>query len=125
MSNYFNNFPIINYDGVNVRDITRRNHFISPNLNNPYLFLPYTVKDGEKPEDIAYYYYGSVDYTWLVLLANNIIDPYHDWHLSEDNFNKYLMDKYKERSGKTGYEIVDWTKNETITDNIFYYYREI
>jgi hypothetical protein len=125
MSEYFENFPIINYQGRNVRDITRRNKFLKSVTTNPLLFLPYTIKEGERAEDIAYYYYGSTDYTWLVYLANNIIDPYHQWPLSEEDFHKYLIQKYADQSNKTGYEVVDWTQNETIDDNIVYYYKEV
>lgn len=125
MSKYFDNFPTIIYGGVEVRDITRRKKFMQNNLNNPFVFLPYTIKDNYRPEDISYYYYGSVDYTWLVLLANNIIDPYTQWPLSDDNFDKMLMTKYAERSGRTGYSVIDWAQDETRTDNIVYYYKEI
>lgn len=125
MSNYFDNFPTIKYNGIEVRDITRRKKFLQNNLNNPFVFLPYTIKDSDRPEDIAYYYYGSVDYTWLVLLPNNIIDPYHQWPLSDDNFDKMLMTKYAEKSGKTGYEVIDWAQDETRTDNVVYYYKEV
>ena len=125
MSNYFEQMPIINYNGYQVRDLTRRNKFLPVSMANPYLFLPYTVSDEDRPEDIAYYYYGSTDYTWLVLLANNIIDPYHDWPLKEEDFNKYLIQKYEKVSGKRGYEVVDWTQNENLSDNIVYYSRAV
>lgn len=125
MTKYFENFPVINYNGRLVRDLTRRNSFIKTLTTNPFVFQPYTVKEGERPEDIAYHYYGSTDYTWLVYLANNIIDPYTQWPLSEENFNRYLIDKYAEKSGRTGYEVVDWLRNETIEENILYYYKEV
>jgi hypothetical protein len=125
MSNYFSKFPIIKYDNIFVRDLTKRTKFIEKNFSNPYIFLPYTVKEDEKPEDIAYYYYGSTDETWLVLLANNIIDPYHEWPLNEEQFNKYLIQKYENISGRTGYGVVDWTSNEMNDDNILFYYKEI
>lgn len=125
MTNYFENFPIINYGGRNVRDISRRNRFVEKLQTDPYLFLPYTIKDGDRPEDIAYYYYGSTDYTWLVYLANNIIDPYHDWPLSEENFDKYIIKKYEELSNRKGYDVMDWLRDESIEDNIIYYYKEV
>jgi hypothetical protein len=121
MSNYFDQFPIINYDGYEIRDLSRRNRLISSSLSNPYLFLPYTISDQDRPEDIAYYYYGSTDYTWLVLLANKIIDPYYDWPLNEDDFHKYIIKKYEDASGETGHKVVDWTRNENIIENIAYY----
>lgn len=125
MSNYFDQMPIINYNGYQVRDLTRRNRLLPVSISNPYLFLPYTITDEDRPEDIAYYYYGSTDYTWLVLLANNIIDPYHDWPLKEDDFHKFLIKKYEAVSGRKGYEVVDWARDETLTENIVYYSRPV
>lgn len=124
MSTYFSKFPLIKYQEVFVTDITRRINFIEENLSDPYVFLPYTVKEGEKPEDIALLYYGSVDYTWLVLLANGINDPYNEWHMPQDQFNQYLIDKYSDLSGKTGSEVIDWLRDETNDNNIVYYYIE-
>jgi hypothetical protein len=125
MTNYFENFPIINYGGRRIRDISRRDRFVERLQSDPYVSLPYTIKDGDKPEDIAYYYYGSTDYTWLVLLANNIVDPYHDWPLSEDNFEKYLINKYAGLSNRKGYDVIDWLRDPNINDNIYYYYKEV
>ncbi len=125
MSTYFSKFPLIKYNDIFVRDITRRTDFIQENLSDPYLFLPYTVTEGDRPEDIALLYYGSVEYTWLVLLANNINDPYYEWYMPEEQFNQYLIEKYTEISGKKGTEVLDWLKNQTIDENIAYYYVEI
>lgn len=123
MSRYFDKFPTTKYDGVDIRDITKRTKFIEKNFSKPLLFLPYTIKEGEKPEDIAFSYYGSMDYTWLVLMANEALDPYYDWPLDEEEFNQYLIKKYSEQSGLTGYDVVAWTQNENIADNIVYYYK--
>jgi len=124
MAEYFEQFPIINYDGTNMRDITRRVNFLKRSLTNPYVFLPYTIEEGLRPEDVAYYYYGSVEYTWLVYLANNIVDPYHEWPLSQEKFDAYLINKYKEQSGRTGYDVIDWLRDPDIEENLLYYYRE-
>lgn len=125
MAKYFEHFPKIEYEGKTIRDITRRNQFIKNVSNNPLVFLPYTVRDGEKPEDIANWYYGSPDYVWLVLMANNIVDPYHQWPKNTEDFNNYLIEKYEETSGKTGNDVLDWTQDEDNDANIVYYYREI
>ncbi len=125
MSNYFDKLPIIDYNGYKVRDLSRRNRVLPSSISNPYLFLPYTITDEDKPEDIAYYYYGSTDYTWLVLLANNMIDPYHDWPLKDEDFHKYIIKKYEKISGLKGYDVIDWTKNERIDENIAYYSKSV
>ena len=121
---YFESFPTINYEGYKVKDITRRTNFTQIVAANPTLYLPFTVKEGEKPETIAEYYYGSTDYTWLVYMANNILDPYHQWPMAEAEFNAYLIEKYGEVSGRVGEDIVDWTREDNV-DNIIYYYREV
>ena len=125
MSEYFDKFPLIRYQNLAARDLTRRVNFLKSTVANPFVFLPYTIEDDMRPEDVAYYYYGSTDYTWLIYLANNIVDPYHQWPLSQENFNQYLIQKYSAQSGKKGYEVVDLTQNETIEENILYYYKEV
>jgi len=122
---YFENFPEVVYDGKLVKDITRRNQFVRGLQNNPLLYMPYTVEEGERPEDIANFYYGSVDYSWLVYMANNIIDPYHEWPLNTQEFNDMLIEKYAEASGVTGQDVLDWVRSDDTEDNIVYYYREV
>jgi hypothetical protein len=124
MAKYFENFPKVMYEGKEIRDITRRNQFIKNVSTNPLVYLPYTVKEGEKAEDIADWYYGSTDYTWLVYLSNNIVDPYHQWPKSTQEFNDYLIDKYTEESGKIGNEVLEWAQEDR-EDNVVYYYKEI
>jgi hypothetical protein len=124
MAEYFDKFPIISYNGRNMRDLTRRVNFIKKSIDDPYIFLPYTVEDDMRPEDVAYYYYGSTEYTWLVYLANDIIDPYHQWPLSQEKFDAYLINKYSAQSGRTGYDVISWLQDENIEENLLYYYRE-
>jgi len=120
---YFSEFPIIEYEGRRVRDITRRTQFVKDLTTNPFLYMPYTVKEGERAEDIAQYYYGSVDYVWLVYMANGIVDPYHDWPKSLDQFHEYLIDKYEDIADATGEDILNWLQDEGGDNNIVYYYR--
>jgi hypothetical protein len=125
MAKYFENFPIVDYDGKKVRDITRRNSFLKSVSTNPMLYLPYTVKQNERAEDVAEFYYGSVDYVWLVYMANQIIDPYYEWPMDEETFNKYIIAKYQEQSGENGDDVVEWSKEEGNDENIVYYYKEV
>ena len=124
MAKYFENFPLIEYEGKLVRDITRRTNFTKEVSNNPLMYLPYTVKEGERPEDIAEFYYGSTDFTWVVYFSNSMMDPYHDWPKAEADLNQYLIAKYGEKSGLVGEDIVDWAREDN-TDNILYYYKEV
>ena len=122
---YFEKFPIIEYEGRRVRDISRRTNFVRAISNNPYLYYPYTVGEGERAEDIAQFYYGSVDYVWLVYMANNIIDPYHEWPMDPQTFNDYLVEKYTEESGEVGEDVIDWTRDPNNDDNIIFYVKRV
>jgi hypothetical protein len=43
---------------------------------------------------IAENYYDSPFYSWLIYLSNKIIDPYYDWHLTDDQLENYLIDVF-------------------------------
>lgn len=123
---YFDKIPEITYNRVLVRDISRRVAFLKKSIANPYTFLPYTIEEGDRAEDIAYHYYGDPNYSWLVYLANDIIDPYNEWPMDEFTFNQYIIEKYKDQAGgRTGYDVVTWSQDTTRTDNIAYYYKEV
>jgi hypothetical protein len=107
---------------MSVTDITRRVKIKDALLADPYAFLPYTIKDGERAEDIAYYYYGDQSKVWLVYLANNIIDPYTQWPMSNDNMAKTIAKKYKTQSGQlTDDAVVFWSMATNTSNNIVHY----
>lgn len=121
MSNYFKFFPDIEYGEKVIKNICRRVMFSDTIGSNPYVFLPYVIKEDERPEDVSYYYYDSVDYVWLIYLANNIIDPKYDWPMSQNNLNNFIIQKYRSSANTTGNDVLNWSKNTQITDNILYY----
>jgi hypothetical protein len=125
MSRYFTHFKKIEYQGKQVRNITNRSKIRDNLLADPFIYLPYTIADGEKPETVAQLYYGSVDDTWIVLLANNITDPYYDWPLSDEEFDQYFIDKYSEFSNRTGFDVIRGGQNLNAKDTIVYYSKTI
>ena len=56
----------------------------------------YDVQDGQRPEHISYDVYDTVDYYWVILLCNQIIDPYHDWPKSNIDLNNFAKQRYGE-----------------------------
>ena len=131
MSDYFSNFPKIKYDGHVVRNIMLRVRILDNVRNDPFAFLPYTIKEGERPEDIANLYYGSTEYLWLVFLSNKIIDPYFEWPLSESEMFQSLAKKYRPRAladlNQTYLPDIDvfhWTMNDSRNANIEYYEKD-
>jgi len=101
MAKYFNYFPKTFYTSNNdvngveaITNIIARFAFDSQLKENTSAFYPYQVQDSDTPEIIADKYYGNVEYHWVVLLFNNIIDPQFDWPLKSDTLIDYIDKKY-------------------------------
>ena len=107
---YFSSFPIIPYgstDGTvkNVTNLLRRVAIRTKVKSNAALYDTYNVKNGETPEIIADKLYEDPELHWVVLLINNVTDRYHDWPMSEQQFNSYLNEKYSDPDGIHHHEI--------------------
>ena len=94
-TNYFQNFKYTLFNGVYLKNLLSRAELKNLDiLTSTKTYLPYLIKDGERPEDIARYYYGSTSYFWIILLANNMKNIYEDWPRTQDVFDQYIIDKY-------------------------------
>jgi len=91
---YFNKFPTINYENVNIRDLSRRVTLSKTLQRTPMVFHPYEIKDSMRADQLAYMYYKDVDSDWLIHLTNGIVDPYYGWYLDDNEFFSFLIDKY-------------------------------
>ena len=97
---YFSKFPLMAYDMAGNRqykllpDILRRVKLRSGIRSGSFLFDNYDVSDGERPEDIAFKYYGDAELHWVILMTNNITDRYYQWPLTQPQFQEHLKDKY-------------------------------
>lgn len=60
-----------------------------------YRMQPVVINDQDRPEYIAYRLYGSVEYFWLLLVCNNLIDPYFEWIMPQETLYQYCKQKYK------------------------------
>jgi hypothetical protein len=58
-------------------------------------------------------------------MANNIIDPYHEWPMDPQTFNDYLVEKYQAESGEIGEDVIDWTRDPNNDDNIIFYVKKV
>ena len=50
--------------------------------------------DGETPEIVADKFYNDSELYWIILMANEMIDPRFDWPLSYVNLLNYVDNKY-------------------------------
>jgi hypothetical protein len=97
---YFSKFPLTTYDikGNDIRkllpDILRRVKLKSVIKSGGMLFDKYDVKEGEKPEDIAFKWFGDPELHWVILMTNNVTDRYYGWPMNQVQFAEYITDKY-------------------------------
>ncbi len=97
---YFSKFPLITYDIKNngnyklLPDILRRVKQRSAIKSGQFIFDTYDVKNGEKPEDIAYKWFGDAELHWVILMTNNVTDRYYGWPMNDVQFAEFLTDKY-------------------------------
>ena len=91
---YFNEFPQIEYQGKIARNIMARPKIKKQILGDPNTFYDYIVKNDLRPDQVAYLYYDDPHLVWLIFLANNIVDPYYEWPLNQQQFENFLISKY-------------------------------
>ena len=70
---------------------------IRENLDDIILgFNQYTIKNNQRPDQVSLEIYGTMEYDWVVLLTNNIINLYDEWPMSEDELERYIDSEYEE-----------------------------
>lgn len=98
----------ISYNGDILTDISKR--FIIKNIETNYsrdIYFEYIIENWKSPENIAYDFYGSCDYVWLILTVNNIVDPVGDWLLQDSEIKELIVKKY----GDAIYSPHHWEKD--------------
>lgn len=98
MPRYFNKFPKLVYskglDSSLVTNLLTRVDVIKNVLDNASLFYKYDIREGDTPEIIASKYYGDPELHWVVLLFNEVYDPFFDWPLTYLQFEEFIKEKY-------------------------------
>lgn len=99
---YFDKFPNIYYEFIingkselrAVKDITTNVRFRKQLLSQITLYDEYDIKEGETPDIIAAKYYGSSEYHWIVMLANERFNYIEDFPLDNYAFELFVAEKY-------------------------------
>jgi hypothetical protein len=128
MSKYFSYFPTTLYkssDSGNdlnlVTNLMTRFKMQESFKTNSAAYTTYSIRDGDTPEILAHKFYGDVEYHWVILTYNNLMDPQFNWPLEERTLNRYINSKYE--------PLADTANNETgivwSRTNIHSYYKEL
>ena len=57
-------------------------------------FEKYSVKDDERPDQVAYDFYNDSNLDWVILTTNNIVHVRDEWPMGSQDFLTYLNAKY-------------------------------
>ena len=108
---YFDKFPLMTYDMKNnnqyklLPNILKRVKLRAAIKSGVFLFDKFDVPMGDKPEDVAFKFYGDAELHWVILMTNDITDRYYQWPMTQPQFQEFLEDKYDNPDGVHHYEI--------------------
>lgn len=109
--NYFSQLPNLTYslsvnkagktNDIIIKDYFRLLRIRKDVMRTDTLYVDYRIKDGQRPDQIAYEKYGEEQFYWVILQVNNIVDYNNQWPLSYAQLDSYILEKY---GGKAGAE---------------------
>ena len=104
MSNYFSRIPDFEYvsllpdakisDYIQVKNLFKKGFIREDIFQDTTFFTKYTINGNDRPDNVAFKVYGDSTFDWIVLQSNNIINIQTEWPLSQNDFDRYALDKY-------------------------------
>ena len=101
---YFRNFPNIKYalsankagivKHINIKDYFNLLKVRDDIFREETMYSPYTIQNGQRPEQISQALYGDEQFYWIILQINEITDYYNQWPLSELELTEFVYEKY-------------------------------
>ena len=104
MSEYFNYLPDFEYvsrlpdakisDYIRVKNLFKKGVIREDIFQDLTFFTKYQIQGDDRPDNVAFDVYGRSTYDWIVLQSNNIINIQTEWPLSQNDFDRYMLEKY-------------------------------
>ena len=104
MSSYFNLIPDFDYvsrlpdakisDYIRVKNFFRRVTLREDIYQNLTFFTKYSIEGDDRPDNVANKVYEDSSLDWLILLANNITHIPTEWPMPQNDFDRFLLEKY-------------------------------
>jgi hypothetical protein len=96
LTSYFNHFPKTKINDQQVVDLFTNVTFVDQTMLSEIKTEPFEVLPEDDAEQIANFLYEDPYYFYVILLVNNIINPYDEWILDNNEFNRVIVDQYQE-----------------------------
>ena len=104
MSSYFDLIPDFDYvsrlpdakisDYIRVKNFFRRATLREDIFQSLTFFTKYSIEGDDRPDNVAHKVYENSDLDWVILLANNITHIPTEWPMPQNDFDRFLLDKY-------------------------------
>lgn len=104
MAHYFKFLPDFEYvsrlpnakinDYIQIKNFFRRGKIFEEIFNDLAFFQKYTIEGNERPDNVARKYYGDATLDWVIFLTNNIVHVQDEWPLSQQSFDKVMLERY-------------------------------
>ena len=104
MSSYFDLIPDFDYvsrlpdakisDYIRVKNFFRRATLREDIFQSLTFFTKYSVEGNDRPDNVAHKVYENSGLDWVILLANNITHIPTEWPMPQNDFDRFLLDKY-------------------------------
>ena len=107
-NSYFRQLPDLDYPSLSndrksaydyqiVKNIFKRAVLRDDIFDEVVAFTKYSVVGDERPDQVAFDFYGDSGLDWVVLTTNNIIHVRDEWPMGNQDFLTYLNDKYTDQ----------------------------
>ena len=105
MASYFRQVPNFEYvsriagsknisDYIAVKNLFKKGKIRDDIFQELAFFEKYKISGNDRPDNVAFEVYRDSKLDWVVLLANNILNIQSEWPLLQDDFDRYLVEKY-------------------------------
>lgn len=88
-------FDPISYNGIPTANIFKSYGKYFNEIAASFVLRRYFVTGNPRPELLAHRLYGDSNYYWILLMLNNIYDPFHGWIKSQEQVHSSSIQKYK------------------------------
>ena len=105
MASYFRQVPNFEYvsrdigdkyisEYIPVKNLFKRGKLREDIFANLQFFEKYSIIGDERPDNVAFKFYGDETLDWVVLLSNNILNIQSEWSMTQRTFDDVMLERY-------------------------------
>ncbi|UIW12357.1 MAG: baseplate wedge protein [Enterobacter phage ENC20] len=96
----FSFFPPVDYNGTPTTDIYRDYRFYFNRVIRNYKPRTYQLTGSLRPEQLAETLYGNQQYYWVILMLNDVYDPFYGWITDQETAYQCAIQRYSKVGGE-------------------------